>query len=493
LSAPRELDNTPPPAHTADQSHAGDAPAASGPSAAQTESLALMRANSQAKPSGDVTANSSDHLEIPHIKGLTPPAQTSDVAQAHEKLIESATKSFGSDAKMLSAFENNLNTFERQMKPSDPEGVLKTYAAVKRLLDTSSTIVSDDQRARLASDVIERASRPLDSNQGESLDCAAASIENLLYSKSPALAAGYVADVALTGKFKDQTGNVVSVDADTIAKPQGAISADQAKEGMEPRNHGDQVIQAVIRNEELALINTKNGISSDGKKGLKYEVKEPFGFNETGEYVTDYSKNPPMDVTSNWDGMNGDNIADVAKALDAKNGQNEKNAFLRWSSVANVDQFKSALANPEPAFPRLLGVNVAQEPFKSTMDVKDADGVGFHAITLVSYDTGTNLIHYRNPDFASRDMTVDADKMYNAMLIHRDDEDLKILGDELRKERATWLEKPEAAADDVYSFLQMTEAAQRKEALQKVSKGSGIDLVKLLSEQQQSELEIAAN
>jgi hypothetical protein len=488
LSATGELDNTRTPARTAEQSHVSDVPAASAPSAAQTESLALMKANSQAKPFGDVRANFSEHLEIPPIQELAWSAQTGDVAEAHDRLIESATKSFNGDAKTLAAFENNMSTLETRMKSSAPEDVVKTYAEVKRLLDTSSTIVSDKQRGELACDVMERAAHPLSSNQGESLDCAAASIENLLYSKSPALAAGYVADVALTGKFKDETGNVVSVDKNTIAIPQGAISDGQIKEGMEPRSHGDQVIQAVIRNEELALVNAKNGVSSDGKKGLKYEVKDAIGFNETGEYVTDYSKKPPMDVTSDWNGMQGDNIADVAKALDAKNSQNEKNVFLRWSSVANVDQFKSALANPEPAFPRLLGINVAQEPFKSTMDVKDEDGVGFHAITLVSYDAKTNLIHYRNPDFASRDMTVDVDKMYNAMLIHREDDDLKVVGDELRNNHAKWLEKPEAASDDVYAFLQATEAAQRNEALQKVSKESGIDLAHLLSEQQKSEL-----
>ncbi len=76
------------------------------------------------------------------------------------------------------------------------------------------------------------------------------------------------------------------------------------------------------------------------------------------------------------------------------------------------------------------------------------------------------------------------------MLIHRDDDDLRDIGDELRNNRAKWLEKPEAASDDVYAFLQATEVAQRKEALQKVSKESGINLAHFLSEQQQSELRV---
>jgi hypothetical protein len=501
LNAAKELDKTPPPASPVDMAHPGDGQVASGPSPAQSESLALMKANSQVKSSPADSATNSlpdaapnksepDQLEITPLKEFPRQAPANEVLGAHEQLIASASRSFNGDASKLAAFENNMNTFEERMKSSSPEDVAQTYGEVKRLLDTSSVIVSDQQRATLASDVMKRAAHPLESNQGNSNDCAAASIENLLYAKSPALAAGYVADVALTGKFTDQQGNVVSVDKETIATQRPEMTDKETKFGFEPRNFGDQVIQASIRNEELALVNARNGISSDGQKGLKYEVRDGDDFvNKTGEQVIDYSENPPKDVTPDWySGMQGDDIKDVAAALDPKNSKNSDNLLVGAWSVANVEQLKAALANSEPPYPRILGVNLAQKPFS-----KPEDGAmdAYHAITIESYDPKTNLIHYRNPNYASRDLTTDADTMYNAMLINRGDGQLTDAGNELKQARASIEKHPGVVRDATYQYLQQTEVAQRKEVLQILSKKSGIDLEQLLNDQQKRELGIA--
>jgi hypothetical protein len=499
LSATNELDKTPPLASPADKAHPGDAPLGSGPSPAQSESIAFMKATSLGKqPPVDGTTNFSpdaaarksepNQLDITPLKELTPQAAATDVQGAHEQLIASASKSFNSDASKLATFEKNMNTFAERMKSTSPEDVAKTYGEVKRLLDTSSLIVSSKQRATLAADVMERAAHPFESNQGNSNDCAAASIENLLYAKSPALAAEYVADVALTGKFRDQQGNVVSVDKETIATQRSEITDKEKRLGSEPRNYGDQVIQASIRNEELALVNAKNGISSDGQKGLKYEVRDAGVNNKTGEQVTDYSKDPPQDVTPDWfGGMQGDDIKDVAVALDPKNAKGSDNLLIGAWSVANADQFKAILANPEPPYPRILGVDSANPPFsKPDDDQWDA----YHAITIESYDPKTNLVHYRNPNYASRDLTTDADTMYNAMLINRGDGQLTDASNTLKQARGSIEKHPAVVGDATYQYLQQTEVKQRKEVLQILSQRSGIDLGQLLNDQQRRELSV---
>ena len=78
----------------------------------------------------------------------------------------------------------------------------KTFENVGRLFQLPRNgIVPQDRGAQLAREVMRHAANPCSIDQGDNQTCNVTTVENLIYSKQPGVAAKLIADVATTGSY----------------------------------------------------------------------------------------------------------------------------------------------------------------------------------------------------------------------------------------------------------------------------------------------------
>ncbi|MDR3612753.1 MAG: hypothetical protein P4L53_04250 [Candidatus Obscuribacterales bacterium] len=405
-----------------------------------------------------------------------------------DKLMESAARHFKNDPEKLLAFKHDMSAFEDRMGKAGAVDVQKTYAEVQRLLDSPSKIVKEAERVSIASDIIHRAAFSTQSNQGMSNDCVAASLENRLYSRSPAEAAKLVTDTVLTGRFTDTAGRVVTVSHATIANSDGELTADAKKLGLEPRSQGDRIMQAIIRNEEYAAMNSVDGVNA-ANNGLKYEIGKPTKDNPTGEFVRDYSERPPVDVSISHMGMQADSNA-VYSGLSSKTNERDFEFSDPESTGPNVAAFKHKLESMQGQYPLVVVVNPNEEPFASAPGTRGLSDLN-HAITVEGYDPNTGMVRYRNSNFGSREQTISADKLFDGMRANLDDSVVAAVAKVFKEHKAEIDQHPERMGTVLYNILNQAEVAQRLQLLKRLEIVAGMKLEHYLSREQERELGIA--
>lgn len=453
---------------------------------AQHEALGLLhsralpsRRNRDAEPAYLDTGN---HAELFSYKGET-------ANPGREALLESAARHFKNDPEKLQALTRDMAAFEARMGTAGAQDVQNTYVEVARLMDTPSKIVKDGEKIGIAADIIHRAAFSTQSNQGMSNDCAAASLENRLYTRSPAEAAKLVTDTVLSGHFTDAQGRVVTVSHATIAHPDYDLNADARAIGVELRNQGDRVMQAIIRNEEYAATNAMMYGPQGVNSGLKYEIGKPTRENPTGEFVRDYSQRPSVDVSINNLGMRSDLNA-VYSGLSSKQNERDFEFADPASTGANVEAFKQKLLAMKGQFPLTVIVNPNEEPFASAPGNRGLADIN-HAITIESYDAKTGVVRYRNSNFGSKELSISVEKLFDGVRANIGDDVIPFIAKAFKENEAEMEKNPQRAGAAIYDFLNRAEFSQRLQLLRRLEAASGIKLEHYLSREQEKELGIA--
>jgi hypothetical protein len=454
----------------------------------QHEALALLQrasvSSKRDRPTEPAYVDTGNHAEL-FGRGADAPASAET---NRDKLMESAARHLKNDPEKLLAFKRDMSAFEDRMGKAGADDVQKTYAEVERLLDTPSKIVKEAERVSIASDIIHRAALSTQSNQGMSEDCVAASLENRLYTRSPAEAAKLVTDTVLTGHFTDTKGRVVTVSHATIANPDSELTVDAKKLGVEPRSQGDRIMQAIIRNEDYTAMNAVDGPQS-ANHGRKYEIGKPTRDNPTGEFVRDYSQHPPEDVSMSNMGMQADSNA-VYFALSKKANERDFEFSDPESTGPNVQVFKQKLQSMQGQYPLVVIVNPNEDPFASAPGTRGLSDLN-HAITVEGYDPKTGMVRYRNSNFGSREQTISADKLFDGMRANLDDSVIAVVAKAFNDHKADIDQHPERMGTVLYDFLNEAEFSQRLQLLKKLEAATGMKLEHYLSREQERELGIA--
>lgn len=163
--------------------------------------------------------------------------ETSGVDYDHERtkvtaqldaLVDSVVMAPEHRIRLKTDFCDFMERFEgRAVRDYLPEEEIgKTYRHLSRLLSTGNgkTVLSDQERALLAEQVLFQAAHPSFVAQGNSNTCAVAALENRIYSRTPSIATALVADVAITGKYVSYSGRII--DMEKISK--GLLPDDEA-------------------------------------------------------------------------------------------------------------------------------------------------------------------------------------------------------------------------------------------------------------------------
>jgi hypothetical protein len=452
----------------------------------QRESLALMQ---QALLAGKRDrAPLPTHIDTGNHAELFASTEKAAPVTYRDYLMESAARHFKNDPEKLQDFQKDMATFEGRMGKDSIVDVQRTYAEVQRLLDTPSKIVKEAEKVSIAADIMHRAAFSTQSNQGMSEDCAAAAVENRLFTRSPAEAAKLMTDTVLTGHFTDTRGSVVTVSHATIAHPGAQVTADAKAKGVEPRSRGDQIMQAIIRNEDYAQLNAGDDPKM-ANNGLKYEIGNATLSNPTGEYVRDYSKMPPQDVSDSNTGMRSD-LNSVYAGLSTKEQFPDFEIGDPSATGPNVEAFKNKLQSMQGRYPLAIIINPNEEPFATEPGTRGLSDIN-HAITVEGYDPKTGLVSYRNSNFGSREQTISADKLFDSMRANLGDSVVSGVADALKDHRADIEQHPERIGPVIYDFLNRAEFGQRLDVLKSLEAASGMKLERYLSRAQERELGIA--
>lgn len=459
-----------------------------GTASVQSEAQTLLQ---QQRPAARIAdsqgAKSLDAGSMQSLYGADSVAK-GELNHSRHQLLETAHRVF-ENHEQETRFKDNMESFEKRMGSSARAEIQRTYAEVQRLLDNPSSIVAPEVKQNIAQDILERAAHPTQSNQGLSLDCGAAAIENRLYSRTPSAAAHLTTEATLSGQFRDAQGRVVTLDHQSIAVHQA--TNDPANTGLEARSHGDQIMQMIVRNEELAEVNSKAGISSECNHGLKYQLN--FNGNDVSdtEKVIDYSTNPARNVSQDFGGMDTNSFDSVYRNLSMKSDNSNQNFFIDdfQNTGPNTENFKRTLESMQGKFPIVIGINTDQEPFRTDMNMAGVQSQE-HAITVEKYDADTGMIHYRNSNFGSREFTLSADQMYRATLLHRDDTRMWIAASQYARSDKENDPSYRTQFQDVYGQLQRTSPEQRQEFYDRFKKEKNIDIHQHITPQQMRDLGI---
>jgi hypothetical protein len=329
-------------------------------------------------------------------------------APTRERLIALAKERFQNDPDALANFQHDMGDFEKRMMATSPIEVQRTYTQLARILNGRSAIVSDENRVKLAQQVMHEAAHPdRDISQGMSDTCVAASLESRAYTQSPSAAAKMVADIALTGTFTTADGRTIT--------PTTGIAHPYANDGMDQpgRSFASQIFQVTAMNVYADMLNQSQkppghyryAITPSSDKGVPFE-----------EHIYDDSKHPPGDVP--YGGVRDDK--NVLESMYYKiTGKPDQSVVLSGTNVDSLEDFKNKLSQAARAgqFPLVISVYPNNDPVSSEFEEykkspafqqwqKDHPGVDTylswsrHAITIQNYDPRTGRVTYLDPSLS---------------------------------------------------------------------------------------------
>jgi hypothetical protein len=281
-----------------------------------------------------------------------------------------------------------MDRFEERSRAQHlpPEEVARNYDAIYQILNAEGdSPLSQEERTRVAQNVLENAAEPTSINQGMHPTCTVAALEVRTYTRTPSAAARLVSEIATTTHYQTVDGTVIDVDS-------GSLHQD----GDGYRNQASQIFQ-------VGAVNTYWQRHGD----IRYEQR-PVSIGQlppdNGERLLDYSQTPPREFT-NLNGLpvrqpwlNGDAIYDINSQL---TGQREASFVLSradneylTASTQTIDSqngLETALAQMQRngQFPVLVNLHARNEPFWADSGSGSAGGSGaWHVVAITSYHPG---------------------------------------------------------------------------------------------------------
>jgi hypothetical protein len=436
-------------------------------------------------------AAGSDHSKPtkPHDGRDVHPADKPEptLDQARARLDDVVARHFANDPTGLADFKKDMAGLEQRMArwPNGSAETQRTYTELADLMDKPSQVVPQKTREQLATQVIHTAAHPETVNQGWSSDCAAATLESRMYTRTPSQAARVVTETALTGSYSTYDGKTITLDRDSITHQQtGIIAPEQAKLGFEERNLSDQIFQCTLRNMYLSDLNQQTGYK------MRYSLGTPDADHPYGERVIDY-QNPkhPLDVSSMYMGL-PENSDVLEHSYRRMSGTTDSGFLSDAGTAVNADEFKQHLQDQLKTgkFPLMAAINSNQEPFKSQMGTPDGQG-GLHAITITNYDPRTGTVEYRNPYMGDKPQTMNVDKLFDSMHPIATSADVSDFSNQLTSSTLT----DSQLRDAMYTTLKVLGPSQRRDFLDAAEQQSHRDLYHLLTEEQRTELGVDRN
>ena len=311
-----------------------------------------------------------------------------------KKLLEEAKDSFGDEPDKLEKFKEDMDRFEERAEKDglSQEEVDNTYKEVRRLLEAEGdTPLNEEQREKLAQQVLFQAANPNKIDQGQRSTCNMNSVEVRTYTRDPSKAAKLVTDVALTGEFTGTDGIKVKVDA----TPHNDSKNDVRYESR--RSHASEIFQVTAVNLHLEMENRKT--TPPGQ--LRYEEYEKVPGDPETERVVDYSQTPPK-VVDDHPQVYTSNVGKMRDVYNSVTGKSETEIVLghekyvtdRSDAVKRIDSEESLheylrQAKADGKFPILLTVHTGNEPFWTDSGRGSAGGSGGgHIVTITDFQDG---------------------------------------------------------------------------------------------------------
>ncbi|MBY0550581.1 MAG: hypothetical protein K2W95_25100 [Candidatus Obscuribacterales bacterium] len=212
----------------------------------------------------------------------------------------------GVPAADLERFGKDLEQFLERREVTD-EQKAETLNQVARLLTTESRVgVTEQQRIRLAEQIINQTADIRSIDQGPYLTCNVTTVEKVLSARQPEQVARTITDLALTGSTKTESGSTVTLDATSLQPASADAIAYPDAENV--RTHASQLFQLAAIQQKWDTFNKANGTdlrytNAGGVQG------------DAGDYLMDYSQTPPAKV---YGIENGKPVLQATEEKDAK-------------------------------------------------------------------------------------------------------------------------------------------------------------------------------
>lgn len=318
---------------------------------------------------------------------------TDPASAARETLLRSADQHIR-NPHQRAKFKADVAAFDKRATADkiDSGDVAKTFESVNRILTAQSSAVPKDRMPQVAREVMRQVANPTSIDQGTNNTCSVSTIENILYSTQPALAAKLVADVATTGRYTAADGTKIELDKNSL-KPDPEASKVSTADG--DRSFASQLFNVTAVNAHYAK----------EQPNLRYEVHPANGKDRGGERIVDYSKTPPQRVRNECGGfvrepnLEDDSIVGIYKSLSGRDG---KDIFLSHADSTTGDTKDVTLFSSFKEFgdkiqelkdagklPIILGVNTAIEPLWTESGGGSMKGYqGGHVLVLRDFKPG---------------------------------------------------------------------------------------------------------
>jgi hypothetical protein len=315
------------------------------------------------------------------------------VTEAREVLLKGAESRI-SDHLELAKFRADVARFEDRAGKDKISSVdiVKTYENVNRLFKTQPpTAVAPDWTPRLAQQVMAQAATLTNIDQGGYNTCNVTTVESMMYTYHPDMAARMVADLALKGEFTGADGTRVKMDAASLRPSKEALT--------HPPVDGERSFATQLAN--VALTNMHY---AKHDRNLRYEQHPPDNPTDNGERLIDYGKRPPQRVKEDGAEVNAphlddDHMVDIFRRV---TGDNRKDVYLSHEQYAagegklltkftTEEQLATKLEQlqKDGGLPVILSVNCHVEPFWSASGGgTESDNEGAHVVTVRHYDKG---------------------------------------------------------------------------------------------------------
>lgn len=323
---------------------------------------------------------------------VTPPGSERDIAR--QKLLSSADKFINNPAQRAQ-FKQDIAAFEKRATSADIDSgeVARTFENINRLFTLPQNgAVPHKRGAQLAREVMRHAAKPPTIDQGESQTCNVTTVENLIYSKQPGVAAKLVADVATTSGYTSSDGTRVAIDRRSLQPDPEARLAH--------RSDGERTYATQLFN--LTSVNLHY---QKNKPHIRYEIHPSTKHTRGGERLMDHSKSPPERM-KNCRGhldqpyLDDNEIVGVYEMISGKSGKDiylghkdytdpETGKLLTTFESAQELHDKLAELKRDGKLPIILSVNTAVEPF-----YRDSGGgnpkryEGEHVIVVRDFQAG---------------------------------------------------------------------------------------------------------
>jgi hypothetical protein len=256
------------------------------------------------------------------------------------------------------SLKRDMEQFERRAKAKhlpDSE-VSKTYNSAWKLLMAERGATSVSNMQWLAEDVIHQAAHPEDVRQGNNNTCEMASLEFVMYSKNPSVAADMVAQSALSGMYKTKDGKTILADSEPTYESSHYSRANG------DRSFASQVFQTTAINVGFA----EDGVpymyqAQHGKVPGNHSERGGIVFDtETGQQVPYYNSDDAY-ATEAYYGMTGKTDLTIVTS-----GRPDP----RFPNILHANtpaQFNQIMRNLEKnnQFPVIVGVDAQNQPFWS--------------------------------------------------------------------------------------------------------------------------------